>query len=79
MMPARIDTNERPVIASITILPSQKQFLETRARELSLIHNQHISVSTILRNLIDTYHNQVALLKSTGDEVDLTDIIEQSV
>lgn len=58
-MPARLNQDERPVIASITILPSQKEWLERRARQLSFAHNQHVSVSTILRMLIDQYVDAV--------------------
>lgn len=67
-MPARLDPTERPVIASITILPSQKEWLERRARQLSLAHNQHISVSTILRMLIDQYADVV---KESSDAVEV--------
>jgi len=64
-MPSRIDPNERPVIVSYTILPSQKTFLEQRAVELSTIHNQNISASTIIRHLIDEYTMQVGSRKLT--------------
>ena len=53
-MPAKIE-NGRPVIASFTILPEQKQWLEQRARALSLKKNMHISSSTLIRMLIDQY------------------------
>ena len=53
-MPAKIE-NGRPVIASFTILPEQKQWLEHRARSLSLKKNTHISASTLIRMLIDQY------------------------
>lgn len=67
-MPARLPNNERPVIASITILPAQKLWLETRARLLSLRHGQHISVSTILRTLIDNYASQVQNESNTNEQ-----------
>jgi hypothetical protein len=58
-MPARIDENERPVIVSYTLLPSQKEFLEKRAQALSYTHGQHISASTLIRYMIDSYRNTV--------------------
>jgi hypothetical protein len=58
-MPPRINDTERPIIVSYTILPSQKQWLDHRARVLSLQHGQHISVSTILRDLIERYKQRV--------------------
>lgn len=67
-MPTRIDPNERPVIVSYTILPSQKAYLEQRAVELSNHHGQHVSASTIIRYLIDQYAVQVGLPKLTETE-----------
>lgn len=58
-MPARIDLDERPIITSFTILPSHKELLDNRARELSYRHGKHISASTILRELIDGYRQRL--------------------
>jgi hypothetical protein len=67
-MPTRIDPNERPVIVSFTILPSQKAYLEQRATELSNHHGQHVSSSTIIRYLIDQYAVATGLPKLTDTE-----------
>jgi hypothetical protein len=73
-MPARLQTDERPVIASITILPTQKTWLENRARRLSLRYGKHISVSTIIRTLIDNYAVE-AEAEAEANEAPLSEIV----
>lgn len=62
-MPPRLDENEKSVVASFTVLPQHKQFLDDRARQLSLRLNVFVSASTIVRTLIEQYIEKV-----TNDE-----------
>lgn len=69
-MPPRIDSTERPVIVSYTLLPSQKDWLEKRATALSQANDMHISASTIVRYLIDNYRKSITQDATRGPLVD---------